>query len=101
MMKQAQQMQKKLMEAQEKVAQLEATGTSGGGMLSVTLNGKGEAKKVAIDPKLIDPDDPEMLEDLVVAAINDAKKKVDDATTEEMSTATGGMQLPPGMNIPF
>lgn len=101
MMKQAQHMQKKMAEAQEKLGLIEVTGSAGGGMVSITLTGKGEAKKVKIDPKLIDPNDPEMLEDLILAACNDARRKADEATNGEMSKVTGGIQLPPGMKMPF
>ncbi len=101
MMKQAQQMQKKMEEAQAKLGEIEVMGSSGGGMVSVTLNCKHEAKKVSLDPKIIDSDDPEMLEDLIVAAINDAVRKVESTSADEMSKVTSGIQLPPGMNLPF
>ncbi len=101
MMQQAQAMQKKMQEAQEKLGAIEITGASGGGMVSITVTGKGETKKVKIDPKLIDPADPEMLEDLIVAACNDARRKMEEATSSEMAKVTGGMQLPPGMKMPF
>ena len=101
MMKQAQQMQAKMQEVQEGLAAAELTGASGGGMVAVTLNGKGEARHVKIDPSLLDPDDVEVLEDLVTAAINDAKAKVDAHMAEEMAKVTGGLKLPPGMSLPF
>lgn len=101
MMKQAQAMQKQMNEVQEKMAAMEVTGTSGGGMVSVTLSGKGDAKKVKIDPKSVDSEDIEMLEDLIVAAINDAKKKSEEVLSGEMGKVTGGMSLPPGMKLPF
>ncbi len=101
MMKQAQQMQKKMEAAQAKVADMEAEGSAGGGMVKVTLNGKGEAKAVKIDPSAVDPEDVEMLEDLLIAAINDAKKKVEEESAAAMHDAMGGMQLPPGMKMPF
>lgn len=101
MMKQAQEMQKRMQEAQSKLDELEVKGTSGGDMIAVTLTGKGDAKKIEIDSKLVDPDDVEVLEDLIIAAFNDAKKKVEDAANEEMSKVTGGMSLPPGMKLPF
>ncbi|NDF12392.1 MAG: YbaB/EbfC family nucleoid-associated protein [Proteobacteria bacterium] len=101
LMQQAQSMQKKVNEMQEKVGQMEITGTAGGGMVNVTITGKGEAKKVAIDPKIIDPNDKEMLEDLVVAAFNDAKRKADETMQKEMSGITSGMGLPPGFKMPF
>jgi DNA-binding YbaB/EbfC family protein len=99
LMKQAQQLQARFQEAQERVAALEAEGQSGGGMVRVTLNGKGLAKAVRIDPSLIDPKDPGMLEDLLLAAINDARAKVDERMSEEMAKVTGGLPLPPGFKI--
>ncbi len=100
MMKQAQAMQKKLAEAQEKIAEMTAEGTSGGGMVKVTINGKGMVEAIKIDPSIVEADDVEMLEDLTIAAINDARKKLDEATGDAMADATGGMGLPPGM-LPF
>lgn len=98
-MKQAQQLQQRFQEAQERVSAVEAEGQSGGGMVRVTLNGKGLATAVAIDPSLIDPKEPGMLEDLLRAAINDARAKVDARVSDEMSKATGGLPLPPGMKF--
>lgn len=100
-MKQAQEMQGRMNELQEKLQEMEITGQSGGGLVQVTLSGKGEAKKVKIDPSLIDPNDSEVLEDLILAAINDARGKVDTEAQEQMKELTGGMNLPPGMNLPF
>ena len=99
LMKQAQMLQQRFQEAQEKVNLVEADGQSGGGMVKVTLNGKGLAKAVRIDPSLIDPKDAGMLEDLLVAAINDARVKLDAKVSDEMSKATGGLPLPPGMKF--
>ena len=101
LMKQAQQMQAKMQEMQAKLEGMEITGESGAGLVRVTLNGKGEMKGVKIDPKLADPADMEMLEDLVVAAHRDAKEKIDTQAAAEMQKITGGMQLPPGMKLPF
>jgi DNA-binding YbaB/EbfC family protein len=101
LMKQAQQMQSKMEEMQAKLASLELVGEAGAGLVQVTLNGKGELRKVRIDPKLADPAETEMLEDLIVAAHRDAKSKIDAASAEEMQKVTGGMQLPPGMKLPF
>ncbi len=101
MMKQAQQMQAKMAEMQEGLGALEISGGSGGGLVSVTLNGKGEMRSIKIDSSLVNPDDVEMLEDLVAAAFNDAKAKVEAHVQEEMSKLTGGLNLPPGMNLPF
>ncbi|MHA1107935.1 MAG: YbaB/EbfC family nucleoid-associated protein [Alphaproteobacteria bacterium] len=101
MMKQAQQMQVKMQEMQEKLAAVEVTGASGGGMVRITLNGKGEMRGIKIDPSLFNGDDAEVVEDLIVAAFSDAKSKVEAHVAEEMSKVTGGLNLPPGMNLPF
>ncbi len=101
MMKQAQKMQSKMAEVQEDLGNQEVEGSAGGGMVQVTLNGKGEAKKVKIDPTLLGPDDVEVLEDLVLAAFNDAKAKVETIKSEKMKEVTGGIPLPPGMQMPF
>lgn len=101
MMKQAQEMQNKLQEMQAKLAEVEMPGTSGGGMVTVTLNGKGEMKKVRLDPQLFASRDAEMVEDLIIAAFNDAKGKVEAHMAEEMAKITGGLNLPPGMKLPF
>ena len=99
LMQQAQLLQQCFQKAQEKVNLVEAEGQSGGGMVRVTLNGKGNANAVRIDPALIDPKDVGMLEDLLIAAINDARTKVDARVSDEMSKATGGLPLPPGMKF--
>ncbi|MDD9877383.1 MAG: YbaB/EbfC family nucleoid-associated protein [Magnetovibrio sp.] len=101
MLKQAQELQSKMQEMQEKMAAMEVTGSSGGGMCTVTLNGRGEAKSVKIDPALVTPDDAAVLEDLILTAINDAKGKVEERMREKMSELTGGMPLPPGFQLPF
>src|SRR5215510_10220693 len=101
MMKQAQQMQAKMAELQAALDQLEVTGQSGGGMVTIVTSAKGEPKKVKIDPKLIDPNEVEVLEDLIVAALRDARQKGDAKVQEEMSKLTGGLQLPPGFKLPF
>lgn len=101
MMKQAQKLQEKMGEMQEQLANTEVTGSSGGGMIEVTLNGKAEVRRVKIDPSVIDPAEAEMLEDLIVAAINDAKVKVEAHVAEQMSEITGGLKLPPGMQLPI
>ena len=101
MMKQAQQLQKKMAEAQEKLSSIEVEGVSGGGVVKVTATAKGEIKRINIDESLLKPDDKEITEDLIVAAINDAKQKGETAAQEEMKTVTGGMPLPPGMKLPF
>ncbi len=100
LMKQAQEMQAKMARMQEKLADMELSGAAGGGLVSATLNGKGELRKLKIDPSLADPDDIEVLEDLVIAAFNDAKAKVEAHVAEEMQKLTGGLNLPPGMQLP-
>ena len=101
LMKQAQQMQSKMQEMQSKLEAMEIEGVAGAGLVSVTLNGKGDLRQIKIDPKIVDPADTEMLEDLVVAAHTDARRKIEAATAEEMQKVTGGLQLPPGMKLPF
>jgi hypothetical protein len=101
MMRQAQQMQQRMQEMQDRLAETEATGRSGAGMVEVTLNGKGAARRIRIDPQLLETKETEVLEDLIVAAINDAKAKVDAHAAEEMAKLTGGLKLPPGMKLPF
>ena len=101
MMKQAQQMQSKMQDMQEKLESMEVTGESGAGMVKVTLSGKTDMKRLKIDPKLIDPAETEMLEDLILAAFRDAKSKVEAVAAEEMQKVTGGLQLPAGMKLPF
>jgi DNA-binding YbaB/EbfC family protein len=99
MMQQAQRMQENLKRAQEELAQLEVTGNAGGGMVSVTLTGKMEARRVRIEASALA--DGEMLEDLVAAAINDAVNKAHAESEKRMAAATAGMPLPPGMKLPF
>jgi DNA-binding YbaB/EbfC family protein len=101
MLKEAQKLQSKMAEMQAKLAETELSGAAGGGMVSVTLNGKGEMRKVKIDPSLVDPAEVEILEDLIVAAFNEAKAKIEAHVQEEMGKLTGGMSLPPGMKLPF
>ena len=101
MLKQAQQMQARMTEMQTKLAEIEVTGSSGGGMVQVTLNGKGEVKKLKLDKSAVDPNETEVLEDLILAAFNDAKARADRLAAEEMEKLTGGLKLPPGMKLPF
>ena len=101
MMKQAQAMQTKMAEMQEKLAEMEISGQAAAGMVTATLNGKSELRGLKIDPSLVDPGDVEVLEDLIVAAVNDAKAKVEATVAEEMQKVTGGLSLPPGMKLPF
>lgn len=99
MMQQAQKMQEQMRQAQEEVANMEITGESGAGMVKVTMTGKYKARRVEIDPSVLE-EDKEFLEDLVAAAINHAAEKVESAVQEKMSGVTGGMQLPPGFEMP-
>ena len=100
-MKQAGAMQAKMQDLQEQIADLEATGEAGAGMVKVSLNGKGYAKSVSIDPSLVSPDDADVLEDLIAAAINDAKSKLESLSAEKMQALTAGLPLPPGFKLPF
>ncbi len=97
LMRQAQQMQENM---QKELGNLEVTGESGGGMVKVVLNGRHEAKKVTIEPKLVS-EDLEMLEDLVAAAINDASRKIEERSKEKYAGLMSGIKLPPGMKLPF
>jgi nucleoid-associated protein EbfC len=101
MMKQAQQMQTKMAEMQAKLESTDVDGQSGGGMVKVRVNGKGDLKKISIDKSLCDPSEVEMLEDLILAAVNDAKGKTEALAAEQMSALTGGLKLPPGIKLPF
>jgi nucleoid-associated protein EbfC len=101
LMKQATQMQSKMEEMQARLESMEVDGESGAGMVRVTLNGKGDMRRVKIDPKIVDPNDAEMLEDLVLAAHRDARQKADAMSKAEMQKLTGGLNLPPGMKLPF
>ena len=101
MMKQAQEMQNKIATMQAKLEEEESEGSSGGGMVLVTLSGKGLVKKISIDKSLIDPNEKEVLEDLIIAAFNDAKNKVEAHISEQMAKMTSGLGLPPGMKLPF
>ena len=101
LMKQAGQMQQKMEEMQARLAAAEIRGESGAGLVSVVINGKGEMKSIHIDPKLADPNEMEMLQDLIVAAAADARRKMETTAAEEMQKITGGLNLPPGMKLPF
>ncbi|MDD3371500.1 MAG: YbaB/EbfC family nucleoid-associated protein [Alphaproteobacteria bacterium] len=101
MMKQVQEMQAKMMDMQSRLGEIMITGQSGGGMVVVTMNGKTEMKKISIDPKIIDADEKEMLEDLIVAAVNDAKAKAEKQIAEETEKMMGGLKLPPGVKLPL
>jgi DNA-binding YbaB/EbfC family protein len=101
LMKQASQMQSKMAEMQAKMEAMEIEGSSGAGMVQLTLSGKGDLKRVKLDPKLLDPAESEMLGDLLIAAHADARRKLDAETAAEMEKVTGGMQLPGGFKLPF
>jgi DNA-binding YbaB/EbfC family protein len=101
MMKQAQEMQAKMGKLQEQLSQTEMTGAAGGGLVQVTMNGKGELRAVRIDPSMVDPNGVEVLEDLILAAANDAKAKVETYVAGEMQKLTGGLSLPPGFQLPI
>jgi nucleoid-associated protein EbfC len=101
LMKQAQQAQAKMAELQAALDQAEVTGQSGGGMVTIVTSAKGDPKKVKIDPKLVDPNEVQMLEDLIVAALRDARQKGEAMVQEEMGKLTGGLSLPPGFKLPF
>jgi DNA-binding YbaB/EbfC family protein len=94
-------MQSKMQEMQERLDAMEMVGEAGAGLVRVTLSGKGDMRRIAIDPKVIDPSDTEMLQDLIVAAHRDARSKIETTMAAEMQKMTGGMQLPPGMKLPF
>jgi hypothetical protein len=100
LMKQAQQMQADMQKAQQELASMEVTGQSGGGLVKITMTGKHEVRRVVVDDSLL-ADDKDMLEDLVAAAINDAVHKVEATTQERMAGLTSGINLPPGMKLPF
>jgi hypothetical protein len=100
LMKQAQQMQEKMQKAQEELAKMEVVGQSGAGLVKVTMLGSHSVRRVEIDESLME-DDKEMIEDLVAAAFNDAVRRVEEQNKEKMGALTGGMQLPPGMKLPF
>jgi len=100
LMKQAQQMQENMQKAQEEMARLEVTGESGGGLVRVTMTCKHEIRRLEIDDTLVN-DDKDMLEDLIIAAFNDAMRKVEKTTQEKMSSMTAGLGLPAGLKLPF
>lgn len=97
LMKQAQRMQRQMEESQKELAEKEFSATAGGGAVEITVSGGKEVTKVHIDPEAVDPDDVEMLEDLIMAATNEAMKKVDEETQKTMGSLTGGL----GGGLPF
>ena len=100
-MRQAQEMQGKLSEAQEKLESVEVEGTSGGGMVCVVLKGKGDMVRFTIDESLVQPGEGEIIEDLIKAAHDDARKKLEEAQADAMKDATSGMGMLPGFKMPF
>ena len=101
LMKQAQEMQTKMQEMQDKLAEVEISGKAGGGMVTVIMNGKSEVRNVKIDPSLYNSEDAEVVEDLIVAAFSDARVKAETHMQEKMAGVAGGLNLPPGMKLPF
>lgn len=101
MMRQVQDMQSKMGEMQNRLGDVEVVGQSGGGLVVVTMTGKSDVKKIAIDPKLLDVSEKEMLEDLIVAAFNDGKAKAEALLAGETEKMMGGLKLPPGVKLPF
>ena len=99
MIKQAQEMQKKMAEIQTDLENMEVEGNAGGGMVVATITGGGILKKISIDPEIVNVDEKDIMEDLIVAAVNDAKKKADSESSDSMKSATGDIQLPPGMGF--
>ncbi len=100
LMKQAQQMQENMKKAQEQLGQIEVEGQSGAGMVKVTMTCRNDVKRIVIDPSLL-ADDKDMLEDLIVAAMNDALRKAEQTASEKMGAMTAGLPLPPGFKLPF
>ena len=100
-MKQAKAMQEKMAEVQKKIEETEIEGISGGGVVKVLLNGKHIVKKITIDPSIVEKEEVEVLEDLIMAAINDANKKIAETMSSQLGSMSGGMELPPGMKLPF
>ena len=100
-MKQAKAMQEKMAEMQKKIEQTEIEGSSGGGAVKIVMNGKHEVKNLFIDPSIVNSDEKEVLEDLIIAALNDVNKKIAENTNDQLGSISGGMGLPPGFKLPF
>ena len=100
MMKQVQQMQEKMAQLQAELEEMEVEGSAGGGMVKVVINGKHVVQSITLDPEVVDKEDIDMLQDLIVAAVNQAQEKVSEMQSEQMSQLTGGLNLP-GLNLPF
>ncbi|OPB34760.1 YbaB/EbfC family nucleoid-associated protein [Bartonella taylorii] len=101
MMKKAKEMQEKMQKIQEEVTNLQVTSTSGGGLVNITLNGKNIITEIEIDPSLLKPEEVEILEDLIIAAYNEAKAKIEIAIEEKTKNITAGLPLPSGFKLPF
>lgn len=101
LMKQAKQLQERMGQLQEEVSAMEIEGSAGGGLVTVVMTGKSEMKRLKIDPTLMKPEEAEIVEDLIVAAVNDARAKAEAALADKMRELTGGLPLPPGMKLPF
>lgn len=101
MMKQAQEMQTKIAEMQAKLEAEETEGSSGGGMVVIRLNGKNQMLRVQLDPSILKAEDKEMVEDLIIAAYNDARGKIENTFSSQMNQMTSGLNLPPGFKLPF
>ena len=100
-MKQAKAMQEKMAEMQKKIEETEIEGSSGGGVVKIVMNGKHEVKNLFIDPSIVNSDEKEVLEDLIIAALNDVNKKIAENTNDQLGSISGGMGLPPGLKLPF
>ncbi len=100
-MKQAKAMQEKMAEMQKKIEETEIEGSSGGGAVKIVMNGKHEVKNLFIDPSIVNSDEKEVLEDLIIAALNDVNKKIAENTNDQLGSISGGMGLPPGLKFPF
>jgi DNA-binding YbaB/EbfC family protein len=101
MMKQAKALQENMQRLQDEVAAMEVEGAAGGGLVKVAMTGKSEMKRLSIDPSLLKPEEAEILGDLIVAAVNDARAKAEAVLADRMRALTGGLALPPGMKLPF
>ena len=100
-MKQAKAMQEKMAEMQKKIEETEIEGSSGGGAVKIVMNGKHEVKNLFIDPSIVNSDEKEVLEDLIIAALNYVNKKIAESTNDQLGSISGGMGLPPGLKLPF
>ena len=100
-MKQAKAMQEKMAEMQKKIEETEIEGSSGGGAVKIVMNGKHEVKNLFIDPSIVNSDEKEVLEDLIIAALNDVNNKIAENTNDQLGSISGGMGLPPGFKLPF